>query len=180
MVGRVRLASSWRHCLVGSTVALTHKAAKYRLASQRRYTMNTGLSRFDLRRIQQTLVGNLQHIRITGGTLSWAVLYALVLFLWWKVDETPELGLLASLALAGVFLLLLTLEYPLIWMKTRRKEFRQVMNAYYGFMDSLSPESRVGQPAKALWDALVELKIGLDDPDRQLERERRPDGQAEA
>lgn len=110
------------------------------------------------------IVGNLQYLRVTGGTLGWAFLYAVVLCLWWKYDRPPELGLLVILAVVGVLALLFTLEYPLVWMRTRRREFRQVMKAYYDY--------------KALRDALDQLRNELDKTNQQLEPERHSNGQA--
>ena len=141
--------------------------------------MNSGSSRFDLKKAHRVIVGNLQYLRVTGGTLGWAILYALVLVLWWKYKRPPELGLLVILAILGVLGLLFTLDYPLTWMKTRGKEFRQVMKAYHDYMDSLPANYRIGQPAKALWDSLAQLGNGLDDQEKQLDSERQPNDRAE-
>lgn len=141
--------------------------------------MNSGLSRFDLKKIHQMLAENYRYLQVTGGTFAWAALYAFVLFLWWKWDGPPELSFLGFLALAGVLLFSFLFEYPLTWIRTRQKEMRQVTIAYYDFMDSLPPASRVGQPAKAFWDALVKLKYGIGDPDQQLVQERASDSQDE-
>ena len=73
--------------------------------------MNSGSSRFDLKKAHRVIVGNLQYLRVTGGTLGWAILYALVLVLWWKYERPPELGLLVILAILGVLGLLFTLDY---------------------------------------------------------------------
>ena len=142
------------------------------------YDMNSGSSRFDMKKAHRVIVGNLQYLRVTGGTLGWAFLYAVVLCLWWKYDRPPELGLLVILAVVGVLALLFTLEYPLVWMRTRRREFRQVMKAYYDYMDSLPTDYRIGQPAKALRDALDQLRNELDKTNQQLAPERHSNGQA--
>lgn len=142
--------------------------------------MNSGSSRFDMKKAHRVIVGNLQYLRVTGGTLGWAFLYAVVLFLWWKYERPPELSLLVILAVVGVLALLVSLDYPLVWMRTRRKEFKQIMRAYSDYMDSLPPNYRIGEPAKALWDALAQLENGLGDLDRQLDSEREPNGRAEA
>jgi hypothetical protein len=84
------------------------------------------------------------------------------------------------LGVVGVLALLFTLDYPLAWMRDRRKEFAQIMRAYSDYMESLPADYRIGQPAKALWDALVQLQNGLDDPERQLDSERQPNGRTEA
>lgn len=142
--------------------------------------MNSGSSRFDMKKAHRVIVGNLQYLRVTGGTLGWAFLYAFVLFLWWKYERPPEVGLLVILGVVGVLALLFTLDYPLAWMRDRRKEFAQIMRAYSDYMESLPVDYRIGQPAKALWDALVQLQNGLDDPERQLDSERQPNGRTEA
>lgn len=141
--------------------------------------MKSGSSRFDMKKAHRVIVGNLQYLRVTGGTLGWAFLYAFVLFLWWKYERPPELGLLVILGVVGVLALLFTIDYPLAWMRTRRKEFEQVMRAYSDYMDSLPPNYRIGEPAKTLWDALAQLGNGLDDPERQLDSERQPNGRTE-
>jgi hypothetical protein len=142
--------------------------------------MNSGSSRFDLKKAHHVIVGNLQYLRVTGGTFGWALLYFFALLLWWKYEQPPDLSLLVTLATVGVLSLLFTIEYPLTWMRTRRKEFKQVMKAYHDYTDSLPADYRIGQPAKALWDALAQLGNGLDDPERQLASERQSNGRTEA
>lgn len=71
-----------------------------------------------------------------------------------------------------------TFHYPFTWVSIRRQELRRVLNAYYDFMESLPPDQRIGQQAKTLWDALLELRNGLHDPNWQLERQKENHGGA--
>ena len=131
--------------------------------------MIDGYSRFDLQKIHRTISRNFRYLKVTGGTLAWGGLYALVLFLWWKSDKSPQESYLAVLIMAGIILLFFTLDYPVKWMRARREEFQQVMVAYYSFIEGLPSELRVGEKPNELWEKLRILKGGLEDVEKQLE-----------
>ena len=125
--------------------------------------MEGGTGRFDLRRLHQTLMGNLQYLRVTAGTLAWFALYVTTVLLWWKLGDSPDLSLVIVLLVVGVLLLGFTLDYPLRWMRARRLEFRQVLQTYYDYVESLPPDSRTGPKSKALWESVMQLHKGLDE-----------------